>query len=214
MTTGDAAVSVAAAEALGAMCNSCGAAARPLAAAALDALVEVATSPFASFAARLAATRAAEFAAHPWDEPAEAAASEEAAPGARLARILDAAPRAAEAATRLADVLAREETPEVALAAAVSLETAAERCRRVANALGSPGAEGEDARVAAARKTAREGAEAAARAFRAVLDGAVACQEELGEGGGGGHGGGDGEEHGMVFVDLEEMARRALEGER
>jgi len=214
VTTGDAAVSVAAAEALGAMCNSCGAAARPLAAAALDALVEVATSPFASFAARLAATRAAEFAAHPWDEPAEAAASEEAAPGARLARILDAAPRAAEAATRLADVLAREETPEVALAAAVSLETAAERCRRVANALGSPGAEGEDARVAAARKTAREGAEAAARAFRAVLDGAVACQEELGEGGGGGHGGGDGEEHGMVFVDLEEMARRALEGER
>ena len=79
---------------------------------------------------------------------------------------------------------------------------------------GPPGAEGEDARVAAARKTAREGAEAAARAFRAVLDGAVACQEELGEGGGGGHGGGDGEEHGMVFVDLEEMARRALEGER
>ena len=47
-----------------------------------------------------------------------------------------------------------------------------------------------------------------------MLDGAVACQEELGEGGGGGHGGGDGEEHGMVFVDLEEMARRALEGER
>ena len=51
------------------------------------------------------------------------------------------------------------------------------------------------------------------RALR-VLDGAVACQEELGEGGGGGHGGGDGEDHGMVFVDLEEMARRALEGER
>ena len=78
--------------------------------------------------------------------------------GARLARILDAAPRAAEAATRLADVLAREETPEVALAAAVSLETAAERCRRAANALGPP-AEGEDARGRRREENRARGAE-------------------------------------------------------
>ena len=206
VTTGDAAVSVAAAEALGAMCNSCGAAARPLAAVALDALVEVATSPFASFAARLAATRAAECRA-PVGRTGGGGGVGGGGAGARLARILDAAPRAAEAATRLADVLAREETPEVALAAAVSLETAAggvaaSRTRSAPRRGGGRRA-GRRREKTRARGRGSRGARVSGRAGRRrrVSGGARG-------GGRRGHGGGDGEEHGMVFVDLEEMAPR------
>ena len=133
VTTGDVGEAIAAAETLGALANCCGAAARDTAAAAVAALVAAADAEGAAPPAlRVAALRALEFSTHPADEDAEASppigAMAAAAPEAAAALF-------AEATRALAGAVARDDAPEAALAAATSLETVAERCRRAAEAI-------------------------------------------------------------------------------
>ena len=92
-----------------------------------------------------------------------------------------AAPVAAEALELLARLVTGDEEPEVALAAATSLE--------------------EVARVGAQFGVGADSAKAAAAA---VLDGSARCQEGAADG----DDGGDGEDGGTVFFDLEDQARR------
>ena len=137
VTTGDVGEAIAAAETLGALANCCGAAARDTAAAAVAALVAAADAEGAAPPAlRVAALRALEFSTHPADEDAEASppigAMAAAAPEAAAALF-------AEATRALAGAVARDDAPEAALAAATSLETVAERCRRAAEAFAADG---------------------------------------------------------------------------
>ena len=199
VTTGDVGEAVAAAETLGALANCCGAAARDTARASVAALVAAADAEGAAPPAlRIAALRALEFSTHPADEDAEAAPP--------IGAMAAAAPEAAAAlfadATRaLAGAVARDDAPEAALAAATSLETVAERCRRAADAFAANGS-GALASVLAAT------VEEAIAACDAVKRGVAACQAELAEGGGGGHEGRDGEDTVDIFFDLEDQTKR------
>jgi hypothetical protein len=150
-----------------------------------------AVEPTNAAALRTAAARAFEFSLHPFD-------AEDPEAGPTRETVAAAMPFARDALALLSRVVTEEEEPEVALAAATSLETVIERVKRLAAV--SPEA-------AAAATDAATGARAAAQA---VLDGATACQAELEEGGGGGHEGGDGEDTGTVFMDLEDEARRIV----
>ena len=190
VTTGGVTEAQAAAETLGAFVNSCGASVVPLMPSILSALAS-AVEPTNAAALRTAAARAFEFSLHPFD-------AEDPEAGPTRETVAAAMPFARDALALLSRVVTEEEEPEVALAAATSLETVIERVKRLAAV--SPEA-------AAAATDAATGARAAAQA---VLDGATACQAELEEGGGGGHEGGDGEDTGTVFMDLEDEARRIV----
>ena len=193
VTTGNAGEATAAAETLGAIVNACGSAARRRAREIVDALAAAAADASRAAALRLAAARALEFAVNPLENDAD----EGDAPPPRD-RLVAGAAIAADAAKTLARVLAGDDAPEVALAAATSLETVMEKCARVA-----AGTAGD---VAATEALA--GAVAAAKeACEAVEEGAAACQAELAETG---REGGDGDDGGTVFFDLEDQARRVL----
>ena len=209
---------MAAAETLGAFVNACGSAVRLHMPSILSALA-VASGPTSPAALRTAAIRSLEFALHPLDNdegeaPAGGAGGHGEGEGVSSPstsippeRLGAAVPVAVDAVTLLARVLAEDEEPEVALAAATSLETVVERTCRVGRALEA--AAGAGAKEAAA---ALAGAVNAARgAADAVMEGAAACQAELAEGGGGGHEGGDGEDTGTVFMDLKYQVGCVLE---
>ena len=199
VTTGDVGEAVAAAETLGTLANCCGAAARGTAAAAVAALVAAADAEgVAPPALRVAALRALEFSTHPADEDVEASppvgAMAAAAPEAAAALFADV--------TRaLAGAVARDDAPEAALAAATSLETVAERCKRAAKAFAANGSSALASLLAAAL-------EEAVGACDAVKTGVAACQAELAAGGGGGHEGRDGEDSVDIFFDLEDQTKR------
>ena len=193
VTTGNAGEATAAAETLGAIVNACGSAARRRAREIVDALAAAAADASRAAALRLAAARALEFAVNPLENDAD----EGDAPPPRD-RLVAGAAIAADAAKTLARVLAGDDAPEVALAAATSLETVMEKCAGVA-----AGTAGD---VAATEALA--GAVAAAKeACEAVEEGAAACQAELAETG---REGGDGDDGGTVFFDLEDQAKRVL----
>ena len=201
VSTGDAGESIAAAEALGALVNSCGFATRPHLAVALAALGRAASSPSSPVALRIAAARSLEFSLRPLEEaddggggggdgheksaPGDGDGYEKSAPGDGDDAAAGGGARdlAAETVALLARLVTEDEEPEVALAAATSLEESAAAGRRLGAA-------------AAAATTAAAAA--------ALLDGSARCQAGLAEG----EGGDDGEDAGTVFFDLEDQARR------
>ena len=193
VTTGNAGEATAAAETLGAVVNACGSAARPRAREIVDALAAAAGDASRTAALRLAAARALEFAVNPLENDAE----EGDAPPPRE-RLVAGANIAADAAKTLARVLAGDDAPEVALAAATSLETVIEKCGKVA--AGTAGDVAATEALAGAFVAAKE-------ACGAVEEGAAACQAELAETG---REGGDGDDGGTVFFDLEDQAKRVL----
>jgi hypothetical protein len=211
VTTGGIGEAMAAAETLGAFVNSCGSAVRPYMPSVLSALA-LAAGPTSPAALRTAALRSLEFSLHPLDndddewKEGELGVATTKVPPERLASAL---PIAVDAATLLARVLAEEEEPEVALAAATSLETVVERACRMGRGVAAAAAQMGDA-AAAATVALCVAVGKAKEAAEAVLEGAAGCQAELAEGGGGGHDGGDGEDTGTVFMDLEDQARRVL----
>ena len=179
VSAGDASESIAAAEALGSLVNSCGSSTRPHLGVALAALGRAATSPSSPAALRVAAARAVEFSLKPLEADGDGGGGG----GGEPAVPTDAAaPVAAEAVALLARLVTGDEEPEVALAAATSLE--------------------EVARVGA--QFFGVGVDSARAAAAAVLDGSARCQEGAADGADGG----DGEDGGTVFFDLEDQARR------
>ena len=190
VSTGGFNESIAAAEALGALVNSCGFATRPHLAVALAALGRAASSPSSPVALRVASARSLEFSLRPLEESDDGGGGdgdgyEKSAPGDGddAAAAGGARDLAAETVALLARLVTEDEEPEVALAAATSLEESAAAGRRLGAA-------------AAAATTAAAAA--------ALLDGSARCQAGLAEG----EGGDDGEDAGTVFFDLEDQARR------